>query len=61
MAIFPWDPVKHLLGLWISLIEAIPQVGRKTRLIYDFSWRNLNAKAAQDAPKESMRFVRALN
>ena len=34
---------------------------RKPRLIYDFSWNDLNAKMLQEAPKEDMQFGRALH
>ena len=35
IAIFQWEDVKHLQGLWLSMLAAIIQSGRKTRLIYD--------------------------
>ena len=56
VAIFPWEAVKHLTVLWLSPFAAIPQVGRKPHLIYNFSWSGLNEKATQDSPKEAMRF-----
>ena len=37
--------------LWLSPLAAIPQQGRKPRLIYDFSWSGLN---------DAMRFGKAL-
>ena len=52
--IFPWEAVKHLMGLWLSLLAVIPQTGQKPRIVYDFSWICLNAKAKQYTPKKSM-------
>ena len=46
--------------LWLSPLAAIPQRGRKPRLIYDFSWSGLNEAFAQVAHKEAMRFRKAL-
>ena len=36
-------------------------MGRKPRLIYEFSSGGLNEKVSQAAPKEAMRFRRALH
>ena len=33
--ISPWKGVNHLQGLWLSPLAAIPQAGRKSRLIYN--------------------------
>ena len=46
--------------LWLSLLAAIPQRGRKPRLIHDFSWSGLNEAVTQVAHKEAMRFGKAL-
>ena len=35
VAIFQWEDVKYLQGLCLSMLAAIIQSGRKTRLIYD--------------------------
>ena len=61
MAIFPLAKVRHLKYLWIYPLAVIPKMGRNLRLIYSFSWRILNSKVHQAAPKEYMRFGRALN
>ena len=42
IALFPLRAVRHLPKLWLSPLAAIPQQGRKPRLIYDFSWSGLN-------------------
>ena len=52
--------VRNLPKLWLSPLAAIPQRGRKPRLIYDFSWSGLNDAATQVAHKEAMRFSKAL-
>ena len=51
VSIFPWYKVKRLSGLWIYPLAAIPQIGRKSHLIYDFSLIALNGKADQDSQK----------
>ena len=48
--------VCHLPKLWLPPLAAIPQQGRKPRLIYDFSWSGLNEAVTQVAHKEAMRF-----
>ena len=61
MAIFPWEAVKNLPGLWLYPLASTPQLGRKLRWIYDLSWGGLNVKAAQAIKKEVMRFGRSLH
>ena len=41
-------------------LASIPQRGRKTRLIYDFSWSCLNEAVTQVSHKEAMRFGKSL-
>ena len=60
MEIFTWDQAKHLPELWIYPLATMSQTGRNNQLIYDFSWRCLNKKYQQAAPKKEMRFGRAL-
>ena len=50
IALFPLRAVRHLPKLWLSPLAAIPQRGRKPRLIYDFSWSGLNNTVTQVAP-----------
>ena len=61
MAILTWEAVKHLSGLRLYLIEAIPLVGRKLHPIYDFSWSILDANETQAAQNEGIRVVRSLH
>ena len=61
VAILPWEEVKHLSGLRLYLIAAIPLVGRKLHLIYDFSWSVLDANETQAAQNEGIRVVRSLH
>ena len=59
-AIFPLAAIRHLQKLWISLLEAIPQTGRKPRLIYDLSWSGLNKIAKSAAQKYVVLFGKSL-
>ena len=58
--LFPLRAVRHIPRLWLSPLAAIPQRGRKPRLIYNFSWSGLNEAVTQVAHKEAMRFVKSL-
>ena len=60
ITLFPLRAVCHLPILWLSALAAIPQRGRKPRLIYDFSWSGLNEAVTQVAHKEAMRCGKAL-
>ena len=60
IALFPLRAVRHLPRIWLSPLAAIPQQGRKPRLVYDFSWSGLNKAVTQVAHKEAMRFGKAL-
>ena len=53
--------VRHHKGIWLSPLVYVLQMGIKPRLVYDFSWSGLNSKVLQEAPKEAMRFGRALH
>ena len=57
---FPLRAVRHLTRLWLSPLAAIPQRGRKPRLICDFLWSGLNEVVTQVAHKEAMRSGKAL-
>ena len=59
-ALFPLRAVRHLSRLWLSSLSAIPQQGRKPRLVYDFSCSGLNKSVTQVSHKEAMRFVKYL-
>ena len=59
---FSLERVRHLKGLCISSLAVILKTGCKPRLIYDFSWKNLNEKSNQEDPKEdNIRFGRDLH
>ena len=60
MAIFPLEAVNYLQKLWLSPIVVIPQVGRRPRLIIDFTWSGINDIAELLALMEAMRFRGAL-
>ena len=48
IALFPLRAVRHLPKLWLSPLAAIPQRGRKPRIIYDSSWSGLNNAVTQE-------------
>ena len=57
----PMEKVLRLKGIWIPPLAKITQKGRKIRLLYNFSWSNMNAKVNQAASKEAMQFVISLH
>ena len=60
ISLFPLRAVLHLPRLWISPIAAISQQGRKTCLVYDFSWSEINEAITQVSHKEAMLFGKAI-
>ena len=60
MAIYPLETVTFLKNLWLSPVSFIPQVGKRTQLIYDFTWNRLNKTSKRLSPMEAMRFGGAL-
>ena len=60
ITLLPLRAVRLLPRLWLPPLAAIPQRGRKPRLIYDFSWSGLNNAVTKVAHKEAIRFGKAL-
>ena len=56
IVVSPLDTVQDLPKLCLSPVPAIPQVGRRPHLIFDFPWIDLNEATSQEAPKEVVRF-----
>ena len=56
VAVFPLEAVTFLKNLWLLPVVFIPQVRRRPRLIYDFTWSGLNKTSKRLAPMEAMRF-----
>ena len=56
MVVSPLEAVTALQNLWLSPIAVIPQVGRRPRLIFDFTWSGINDVAERLSPMEAMRF-----
>ena len=52
----PLDAVRGLPKLCLFPVAAIPQVGWRPRLIFDFTWICLNEATARKYPEEVMRF-----
>ena len=42
VAVSPLEAVTALQNLWLSPVAVTPQVGRRPRLIIDFTWSGLN-------------------
>ena len=60
MAVFPLEAVTTTQNLWLLPIAVTPQVGRRTCLIFYFTWIGLNDVVERLAPMEAMRFGGAL-
>ena len=60
MAVFFLEAVHALHNLWLAPVVVIPQVGRRPRLIFDFTWSGLNKAYKHLVPMETMRFVGTL-
>ena len=56
--VFPMAAVCNLPKLWLSPVTAIPQVGRRPRIIFDLTWSGLNKATAQEAPEKGNAFWR---
>ena len=54
--VFPLESLNYLHNLWLSPVAVIPQVGRRLRLIFDFTWSGLNDVSKRLSPIEAMRF-----
>ena len=60
VVVFPLETITPLQNLWLSPVEVNLQVGRRPRLIFDFTWSGLNNIAESLSPMEAMRFGGAL-
>ena len=60
VAVFPLEAVTSLQNLWLLPVLVIPQVGRRTRLVFDFTWSGLNKTSERLDPMEAMRFGGAI-
>ena len=58
--VFPLEAVNYIHNLWLSPVAVIPQVGRRPRLIFDFTWSRLNDVSKRLSSMEAMRFGGAL-
>ena len=58
--ILPADMIKKMFGLRLSPIGLVPQASRCARMIFDYSYFNVNADALNIAPAEAMQFGRTL-
>ena len=54
------EAVNYLHNLWFSPVAVTPQVGRRPRLIFDFTWSGLNDISKRLSPMEAMLFGCAL-
>ena len=60
VAVFPLEAVNALHNLWLSLVTFISHVGRRTHLIFNFTWSGLNDVSKGLSPIELMRLRGAL-
>ena len=60
MAILPLEEVTDLQNMWIYPAVVVPQVGRKPRLIFDFTWSGINKIAEYLPPMKEISFEGAL-
>ena len=56
----PLSTVSDLPNPFLSSAEVIPQMGRRLRIIFNFTWSGLNKTTAWDAPTDAMRFRSSL-
>ena len=60
VAVYPLGVVTAIQNLWLLSVAVNPRVGRRPRLIFDFTWSGLNNIAERLSPMEAMRFRGAL-
>ena len=57
--LLPYEAVKALPGLRLSLLGVVPQRERRPRVIVDYSFYDLNLEMVKLSPSESMQFGKA--
>ena len=57
VAVYPLEAVNALHNLWLSPVAVTPQVGRRLRLIFNFTWSGLNDISKGLSPIELMCFM----
>ena len=60
ISLFPLRAVRHLPQPCLSLLAAIPKRGRKSCLVYDFSWSGINEEVTKVSYKKAVRFNKSL-
>ena len=60
VTVLPLEAVNYLHNLWLSPVAVIPQVGRRPRINFYFTWSGLNDVSKRLAPMKAMRFGGAL-
>ena len=60
MAVYTLEVTNALQNLCLSPVAVIPQVGRRPRLIFDFTWIRINEAKKRLSPIEAMCFRGAL-
>lgn len=59
--VLPFEQIRHLPGLWLSPLDAVPQHNQWPHLINDLTFSGINAETHRDAPHESMQFGKTLD
>ena len=54
VSVFLLEAANYLQNTWLSPVAVIPQVGRRPRLIFDFTWSGLNEATKRLPPMEVM-------
>ena len=57
VAVSPLEAFNALHNLWLSPVAVTPQVGRRLRLIFNFTWSGLNDISKGLPPIELMCFM----
>ena len=56
IAISPLATVRDLPNQWLSPVASTPPIGRRPRLIINFTWSGLNEATSWEAPEKVMHF-----
>ena len=60
VSVFPLEEAIALQNLWLLPVAVTPQVVRRQRIIFDFTWSGINNISERLPPMEAMRFGGAL-
>ena len=61
IVVLPWADIRYLPRIWIIPLGLIPQEGRYSWIIYDYTRRRINTAFLRQAPAEVMQFFQMLS